>query len=241
VTDFRLRPRRDYAAPSYPSPAAPAGRAPMIANALRPFAPLAFLLVGASALPSHASRALTTLSPSHAPTLSQSSDRRVQRLSETEIESIVADLKAEAPLQGFAVKGDVVAVYAFLTEAEAKALLVAFLKKNGLDVKPLRLQRGGVDFEADAVDPAKRVAVEYVGPKEECTYEQFTPAETDLDDAEREELELLRARGEARVLVLDGRSYQFDKYGDWGGGMLTKRQVARKLLADLERFLEQSR
>jgi hypothetical protein len=209
----------------------------MIGNALRPFAPVAFLLVGAGALPSTGSHALTTLSPSHALTLSQSSERRVQRLSEPELTGLLGDLNERAVVE---VDGFRKAVSAFLTEAEARKVLEAFLKKNGLAPKPLLVSRPGVDFEADA--SADGLAIEIRGAADEgCHSYNFKLAEGDLTEEEADELRLLAARGEARVLLLDGRAYEYDKYGDYAGRLPDKRAAVRRLLADLERFLERNR
>jgi hypothetical protein len=235
MSDFRLRPRRDYAAPAYPSPVkAPPGRAPLIGNALRPFAPLAFLLVGAGALRSHGSPAVTTTSRSHALTLPQSSEKRVERLSETEITGLLGQLRA-APqrpaIRGFVSDGGV----AYVTEADARKVLEAFLKKNGLAAKAVRIVRDGLDFEADSE------RVEIRGAADAFTGLQFEYAEKDLTEEERDEIELLRARGELRMLVLDGRAYEYDPDGDYGGRLPDLRGAVRRLLADLERFLGQDR
>jgi hypothetical protein len=236
MSGFELKPRRDYAAPAYPSPERPApGRAPMIANALRPFAPLAFLVVGAVP-PSHASHALTTLSPSPPPTLSQSSDKRVQRLSETEIDALIAGLKQVQDERPPAVPGTPAPpASSFLTEAEARTLLAAFLKKNGLEAKPARVSRAGAEFEADTA------LVEVRGAKADSSNYSFAYDEADLGDDELDELRLLRARGDTRLVVLDGRAYEYDRQGFFRGTLPDKRGVVRKLLADLERLLEQTR
>jgi hypothetical protein len=241
MSDFRLRPRRGYATPAYPSPERAPEKAPLLSNAARPFLPLTFLLVGAGDLrshDSHDSHAITTTSRSHALTLPQSSEGRVQRLSETEIDGLLGGLRdGQDDGPRIAVMGKRAAISGFLTEAEARSVLAAFLRKNGLEAKPATVRRDGVDFEADALDGAKGIGVEIRGAKGDCTNYNFQHDESDLSDDEAAELELLRAKGELRVLVLDGRAYEYDKFGDYRGRLPDKKGIVRRLLADLERFL----
>ena len=54
-----------------------------------------------------------------------------------------------------------------------------------------------------------------------------------------DEIALLKARGEARVLVVDARNFEYDGDGYFANRLPTKRGVAYSLLAELERFLNE--
>jgi hypothetical protein len=109
---------------------------------------------------------------------------------------------------------------AFLTEAEAHALLVAFLARNGIAYqKNVRVRRAGVEFDADALTPRGTVEIQAA----------------DLAEDEVAELEVLKARGELRLLLLNLRDTE---YRPGGGPLPDKRGAVRKLLAELERFIE---
>ena len=147
------------------------------------------------------------------------SPKIVERLSESEVAGLIGEVKEEAPLRGMEVRGRIAIRSAFLSEIEAKGLLAAFLKKNGFAAAAGKLG----DIEMDAVDPARRVGIKIA---KEGT--------TDLD-----EIALLKARGEARVLVLDARNFEYDGQGFFADRLPTKRGAAYALLAELERFLNE--
>ena len=195
--------------PRYPA-AGPDGKVappPMISNRTMALAPLVLI----AATPAWSGDApgrpeIVAVEPSP-----QERKKAVERLTESEVEGLVGSLTESAArleeVDGFAAPR-----LNTLTELEVKALLAGFLKKNGFDVAAGKL--AGVEF--DAVDAKRRVGVKVLDPK-----------------AALDEIAVLKARGEARLLVLDASTpYGFS-------GLPTKRGAVHALLAELERFLNE--
>ena len=223
MNPFEVRPARDIATPNYPcfahgggasqgEPAAMAGsRPPMISNRGLGFAPLVlFAAVPAFSMAAPKKAEVVACEPRQ----EAAARPAIARLTEKEIEGLVGDLNAmqQPPMM---MEGLRKAVTGALTEQEARSLLAAFLKKNGIEAAPL--MRDGA--QAGLYDPAKRVGVAWPGPA--------------ADD-----LALMRARGEARILVVDGIAERYDVEGVYGGRLPTKRGVVHALLAEVERFLQ---
>jgi hypothetical protein len=141
----------------------------------------------------------------------QEKPRPMQRLSEAEVERLVGSLE-ESAKQREEIAGFVASRVSTLTEADVKALLAGFLKKNGYEVAAGKLD--GVAF--DAVDVTRRLGVKVLAPG------------AALDD-----IAILKARGEARLLVLDASMPQAHSR------IPTKRGAVHALLAELERFLNE--
>lgn len=241
MNDFRVTPARTVATPGYPCSAHQRGAsqgsagsvpvAPLIANRVSRLAPLVLIA---------AAPALSSASPKK-PGIVACEGRQdavaprpaIQRLSESEIEGLVGELKA-AQQRVIAMKGEAVAAVGVLTEKEATSLLTAFLKKNGFDAQPLRRE----GLEPGVWDPAKRAGFTWlkIGDPYNEEPQAGAAALTSMDD-----LALLRARGEARVLVMEDVRTRYDIDGAYGGRIPTKRGVVHALLAEVERFLEESR
>jgi hypothetical protein len=116
-------------------------------------------------------------------------------------------------------QGDPAPPRSFLTEGEARVVLEEYLKSRGLEAKAVDVR--GVRLAA--YDAASRTGVAV------C---EEQPAGA-LD-----EVALLRARGEMKVLVLHRADWEYDKYGDFGGSVPNRAAVVERLRAELERFLE---
>ena len=239
MSDFEVRPVGDYRAPRYPASDEAQGdpKPPMISNrrpvlaawTLAAIAPLAAFPGRATPKSSEISLRQGQESPTKPPV-----ESAIQRLTDTELESLVADLKAGTE-RATAVDGDRAAISAVLTEAEARVILTAFLKKNGYEPKRLTIAPGGHSIEVDALDAARGVGVAFLPGKQRYggNRENAGPRPTEAID----ELMLLRARGEARVLVLDGSDFEYDSDGNWAGVLPTKKAAVQRMLAALENFL----
>ena len=228
-----MKPACDVAAPSYPSASEPGAepRPPMISNRGLKMAP--FVLIAAAP-------ALTSATPKKAEVVACESRQdavtarpAIQRLSESEIEGLVGDLKA-AQQRVMAVKGEAVAAIGVLTEKEARSLLAAFLRKNGFETEPLK--RDGL--EVGVWDPAKRVGVTWLSAGDPYD-EEPKPGGAALTSID--ELALMRARGEARVMVMENVRTRYDIDGAYAGRIPTQRGVVHALLAEVERFLDENR
>jgi hypothetical protein len=141
----------------------------------------------------------------------QEPKKALQRLSEAEVEGLVGSLEEAAKVRE-EVDGFAAPRANTLTEFDVKALLAGFLKKNGYEAAAGKLD--GVAF--DAVDATRRLGVKVLSP-----------------EAAFNDIAMIKARGEARLLVLDATT----PYGF--GGMPTKRGAVHALLAELERFLNE--
>ena len=220
MSDLKFRRQTDAPAPRYPAADADGkvSPPPMISNASLALAPL--VLIAAvpawSSVPVERPKAVACdrgQDPQPSPT-------SVERLTETEVSGLIDDVVLEKPMRGPMMRGAVAVQSAYLTETEAKALLAAFLKKNGFAAAAGKLG----DIEMDAADTTKRVGVKVV---------------RDAGDGLLDEVALLKARGEARVLVVNSRSLEYDREGHFAGRLPTKRGAAYALLAELERLLNE--
>ena len=208
MSDFALRPVRGGHAPKYPSSEAPGGEpGAMIANRAAGFLPLALValapMAGAAA-PARPAAVVQDAKPAKAQEATPAP--ALQRLSEAEVTNLIGSVAEERPARGMEIRGKVAVRSAFLTEQEAKGLLTAFLKKNGFDSAAGKVS--GV--ELDAVDATKRFGVKVVRDG----------AADGLD-----EIALLKARGEARVLVVDARNFEYDGDGYFANRLPTKRRT----------------
>ncbi len=176
----------------------------------------------------------TTLLPAQETPTKPQAAVEVQRLTDAEIDGLVTDLR-EGHERGMAMEGDRAAISAVLTEAEARSILNAFLKKNGFEPKVVTLAPGGHPIEVDALDRARGVGVAFLPGKPPFgdNQEPVGPRPKEAID----ELLLLRARGESRVLILDGGDFEYDPEGDFDGRLPTKKAAIQRLLAALEEFL----
>ena len=126
----------------------------------------------------------------------------LERLTTEEVEKLVSGL-VEVQERGGAMElgGKPMPIESRMGEAEVRALLDAFLKKNG--------------FAAEAV----RVV-------------------TELSEEERDVLALRRARGEARVMMVETAQLEYSRVA--GAGRLpTKKAVIFELMGKLEGFLRE--
>lgn len=228
------------ATPAYPAAPAPGEppKAPMIANRLSRWAPWALLAMGGTALAVRMPRPATAATVERSSASNRDDHRSTPAAWISDLaDSIVGAIQGAPPPPP---QGEPAAPpIAFLTEAETREILARVLREHGVEAKPVQVRRAGLDFEADALDAGRGVGVEVLGAAERCEFE-FRPAESDLSAQEIEELALLRARGELRMLVLDGRAYEYDKHGAYGGRLPTRERVVERLTAELERFLTEA-
>jgi hypothetical protein len=221
MSDFELRPRRDYEPPAYPGPVPPPR--PMLSNPSRPWAALALvalpsLAVGGSAPPAAAQEERASAPE---PAREPKAKAPVLRLAKAEIEAIVAEVKAPvaAPIQG-----EPALPTAYLTEAEARDVIERFLKKNGIEVeRDALVRRAGVECRGLRAGPG---IVKVLGG--------------DLTAEEADELRLLNAKGELRVLLLDGAEFEYSTSQGYRHRP-TREGVLNRLQEQLERFVESLR
>ncbi len=216
MSDFEVRRVGGYRAPKYPAAATP-GESPkprFIANGLSKFAPLAL----AAIVPMAHGRELLRdpITMQETPAKQPPVRAEIQRLDPVEIRALIGELK-EAARGGAMMQGFAVSPSAVLTEQEARTLLTAFFKKNGRATTTVN--RCGI-----RIDVAGETGV------------AFLPAGTERKASAIEELALLNASGEARVLMIDGNDFTYDPESD-GGSLPSKSAVVQRLLAALEELL----
>jgi hypothetical protein len=221
VSDFELKPVHGVKLPGYPAAERPGGEPKaLISNRAAGFLPIA--LVALAPVAGAATRGPDPVVVQEAARgrAQESAKPALQRLSEAEVTDLIGAAADVREFRGMEIRGKVAVRSSFLTEQEAKGLLAAFLKKNGFDAAAGRV--GGVAL--DSVDATRRVGVKLV---------------RDGGIADLDEIALLKARGEARVLVLDSRNFEYDDQGYFANRLPTKRGAAYALLAELERFLNE--
>ncbi len=256
---FELRPVSDYRVPRYPAAALPQGEpklpGPMISNrgSAAPLRSAALgRVVGLAAWTLAAVAPLTALAtpggvapgPSEAaplagqdgPAKTQAAPVELNRLTDAEIEGLVGEFK-QGRQRAMAVKGEMAMYTAVLTEQEARSILNAFLKKNGFEPKCVNVAPGGETIEVDAWDAARGVGIAFLPGKPQFGDNQEKVGAR--PDKAIEELALLRARGEARVLVLDGTDYEYDPEGYMAGTLPSKKAAIQRLLAAVEGFIRE--
>jgi hypothetical protein len=211
---FELRPVGDYRPPRYPAAEKPG--APLITNGSRvnPILPLALFAITPMSV--NARESAPTVMTDAAPRASAPEPTRIA-LPLAQVRGLIALLQQQqAPPQG-----EPSPINAFLSEAETSQLLQAFLLDLGYDVKPIALRRDGVELKLLVGAPAIGVALLDLQPT-----------------AAVEELALLKARGEMKVLMLSHDSIQYEAYpGSSSGRLPTREGVVRRLKDELERFL----
>jgi hypothetical protein len=193
---------------------------PPISNASLALVPLTLMasIPGWSAAPSPKAVATAGDRQEREPSAAR---RPLERLTDAEVIGLIGAANEEKPMRGPAIRGAVAVVSSYLTEMEVRGLLAAFLKKNGYDAAAGKLG----EMDLDAVDGEKRIGVTVV---------RAGGAAVDAD-----EIAMLKARGEARVLVLGVRDFEYDGRGYFAGRLPTKSGAAHALLAELERFLDE--
>ncbi len=170
------------------------------------------------------------------PSKPQAAPIDVRRLTDSEIEGLVSDMKG-ANQRAMAVRGKMAYHTAVLTEAEARSILGAFLKKNGFEPKCVSLAPNGETIEVDAWDAARGVGVAFL-PGRPQFGDNGGPLEARPVKA-MDELALLRARGEAQVLILDGTDFEYDPEGHLGDRLPSKKAAIQRLLAAVEGFIRE--
>ena len=197
---FEVRRVGGYDAPHYPNSVPDEAKPPMIGAKASALAPLAFIAIAPLTIGATGSPAPTTAQePS---SRSPREAKPIERLPTEEVEKLVSGL-VEVQERGGAMElgGKPMPIESRMGEAEVRALLDAFLKKNG--------------FAAEAV----RVV-------------------TELSEEERDVLALRRARGEARVMMVETAQLEYSRVA--GAGRLpTKKAVIFELMGKLEGFLRE--
>ncbi len=216
MSEFNVRPVNGYRAPRYP--AAPAvgesPQPPFIANRLSKLAPLALILAPMTASASPATPVVTVDAPPR-----ESGPSIPAAIPQAAIDALVAIADQDAPP---VMQGKIAAPSRCFSEAEVAAAVKDVLADLGIKTEAATITRDGVKMKLAALRGDSAVAVTEL-----------------LSKPAQEELALLRARGEMKVLMLTARELEYETYaGGTGGRLPTREIVLRRLRAELESFLK---
>ena len=216
MSDFEVRPVGRYRAPAYP--AAPevgaAPQAPMIANKLSKLAPLALILAPMTARAS----ASTPVVMVDAPPRDAKPPVAVD-VPQTAVDALIGIAAQDTPP---VLEGKVAARSRTFTEAEIAAAVKDVLTDLGIKADGAMISRDGVKMRVAAIRGESVVAVVEALTK---------PAQ--------EELMILRARGEMKVLLLTAGDLEYEIHpGSSSGRVPTRDVIVRRLRAQLESFFK---
>jgi hypothetical protein len=222
MNPLEVKPVSGTVAPRYPARAEPGGetvRPPMISNGISRFAPLVLFAIAPGVAAGGARRDRQESAES---SKSAAKPVEVKRLTDRDVAGLLGELEEKQKREGPVMLGSpAVPTCPTLTEAEVRELLETFFRKNGVATRrDVKAERDGVVIKA---------AVEAGGAL-------FRLRDETLTEAESDEIAMLKARGEARVLIADPS----ESTTGWTN-LPTRRQIAEKLLAELERFMMESR
>ena len=146
----------------------------------------------------------------------------LQRLTDRDVAGLLGELQEKKQEMAKVMLGSpAMPTCPTLTETEVRELLETFFRKNGIATRrDVKAERDGVAIKA---------AVEAGGAL-------FRLRDATMTEAESDEIALLMARGEARVFIAEPTE-STTSYTNFP----TRRQIAEKLLAELERFITEGR